>query len=37
MVEKDFRQTLCQSGKVVFYDQTGVHLEMIGKHSTFRL
>jgi hypothetical protein len=27
MVEKDFCQALCQSGKVMFYDQTEVHLE----------
>ena len=33
MVEKDFRQTLCQSDKVTSYGQTEVHLEMIGRSS----
>jgi hypothetical protein len=33
MVEKDFRQTLCQSGKVTSYDQAEIQLEIIGKNS----
>jgi hypothetical protein len=32
-VEKDFCQTLCQSGKVTSYDQAEIQLEIIGKNS----
>jgi hypothetical protein len=37
MVEKDFRQALCQSDKVTCYDQTQIHLEIIGKSSDWQI
>jgi hypothetical protein len=37
MVEKDFCQALRQSDKVTCYDQTQIHLEIIGKSSDWQI